>query len=79
MYDLYGVLVHHGHSVHSGHYLSYVRNASGLWHICDDTRVAQVRGRKVQAVMRGMEGIGPPLPPGPQAPSSPSLHPAAGQ
>ena len=58
MYDLYGVLVHHGHSVHSGHYLSYVRNASGLWHICDDTRVAQVRGREVQADMRETGGDG---------------------
>eukprot|EP00955_Chlamydomonas_euryale_P048629 354040-Chlamydomonas_euryale.AAC.3 len=44
MYDLYGVLVHHGHSVHSGHYIAYVRNAVGMWHLCDDDRVAQVGG-----------------------------------
>jgi ubiquitin carboxyl-terminal hydrolase 36/42 len=43
MYDLYAVLVHSGHSVHSGHYYAYVRAPNGIWHICDDTHVAQVR------------------------------------
>ena len=42
MYDLYGVLVHHGFSVHSGHYIAFVKAASGLWHLCDDTDVQQV-------------------------------------
>ncbi|KAG1673952.1 hypothetical protein FOA52_015708 [Chlamydomonas sp. UWO 241] len=42
MYNLYSVLVHHGHSVHSGHYIAYVRNAVGVWHLCDDTRMAPV-------------------------------------
>lgn len=42
LYDLYAVLVHSGHSVHSGHYYSYVRAPNGIWHICDDTHVAQV-------------------------------------
>jgi hypothetical protein len=41
-YDLYAVLVHSGHSVHSGHYYAYVRAPNGIWHICDDTNVAQV-------------------------------------
>ena len=41
-YDLYAVLVHSGHSVHSGHYYAYVRAPNGIWHICDDTHVAQV-------------------------------------
>lgn len=43
LYDLYAVLVHSGHSVHSGHYYAYVRAPNGIWHICDDTHVAQVR------------------------------------
>jgi hypothetical protein len=42
LYSLYGVLVHSGHSVHSGHYYSYVRAPNGMWYICDDTHVAQV-------------------------------------
>ena len=31
LYQLYGVLVHQGHSVHSGHYYCFVRAANGLW------------------------------------------------
>jgi ubiquitin carboxyl-terminal hydrolase 36/42 len=29
LYDLYAVLVHHGHSLHSGHYTCYVRGPGG--------------------------------------------------
>lgn len=47
MYDLYGVLVHHGYSVNSGHYICYVKAANGLWHVCDDHRVAAVGERTV--------------------------------
>ena len=43
MYELYGVLVHAGHSVHSGHYYCFVRGPNGIWHHMDDTRVSQVR------------------------------------
>ena len=42
MYELYGVLVHAGHSVHSGHYYCFVRGPNGIWHHMDDTRVSQV-------------------------------------
>eukprot|EP00887_Chlorella_sp_A99_P006830 scaffold2.g6830.t1 len=49
LYDLYAVLVHAGHSVHSGHYYAYVRGASGLWYICDDAQVSQVSERVVLA------------------------------
>ena len=42
-YELFGVLVHAGHSVHSGHYYCFVRAANGLWHQCDDHQVKQVR------------------------------------
>ncbi|GAB4815062.1 hypothetical protein N2152v2_002108 [Parachlorella kessleri] len=47
VYDLYGVLVHSGHSVHSGHYYCFVRSGTGMWHICDDTNVSQVSERMV--------------------------------
>ncbi|GIL86570.1 hypothetical protein Vretifemale_14832, partial [Volvox reticuliferus] len=47
IYDLYGVLVHHGHSVNSGHYICYVKAANGLWHVCDDHRVSAVGERTV--------------------------------
>ena len=43
MYELFGVLVHAGHSVHSGHYYCFVRGPNGIWHHMDDTRVSQVR------------------------------------
>lgn len=42
MYDLYAVLVHSGHSVHSGHYYCFVRGPNGMWHAMDDNRVSQV-------------------------------------
>ena len=41
-YSLYGVLVHSGHSVHSGHYFAFVKAPNGLWHQQDDDRVSQV-------------------------------------
>mmetsp|Transcript_1865 Transcript_1865/g.4253 ORF Transcript_1865/g.4253 Transcript_1865/m.4253 type:complete len:554 (-) Transcript_1865:1337-2998(-) len=44
-YDLYGVLVHLGHSVHSGHYYCFVRAGNGMWHKCDDTSVGQCSER----------------------------------
>ena len=42
LYELFGVLVHAGHSVHSGHYYCFVRGPNGIWHHMDDTRVSQV-------------------------------------
>jgi Ubiquitin carboxyl-terminal hydrolase len=51
VYDLYGVLVHAGHSVHSGHYYCFVRGPNGMWHMMDDQRVTQVcHGKPVSAV-----------------------------
>ena len=44
-YELFGVLVHAGHSVHSGHYYCFVRAANGLWHQFDDHQVKQVGHR----------------------------------
>lgn len=48
-YSLSGVLVHSGHSVHSGHYTCFVRAGTGLWHGCDDDHVSQVSERVVLA------------------------------
>lgn len=45
-YTLFGVLVHHGHSLHAGHYVAFVRGPNGLWHQMDDASVSQV-GRHV--------------------------------
>lgn len=42
MYELFAVLVHAGHSVHSGHYYCFVRGPNGIWHHMDDNRVSQV-------------------------------------
>lgn len=49
VYDLYAVLVHSGHSLHSGHYVAYVKGASGNWFCCDDHHVAPVGERHVLA------------------------------
>lgn len=49
MYDLYGVLVHLGSSVHSGHYYCFVRAGNGLWNKCDDAHVGQTSERNVLA------------------------------
>jgi len=40
LYHLYGVLVHAGHSLNSGHYYSYVKAANGSWYCCDDCSVS---------------------------------------
>ena len=42
-YDLYALIVHHGRSVSSGHYIAYVRAPSGIWWLCDDTNLKQVQ------------------------------------
>ena len=47
VYDLYGVLVHAGHSLHSGHYYAYIKGASGGWFLCDDHQVTSVGERNV--------------------------------
>ncbi len=44
MYLLCGVVVHSGLSVHSGHYVAYVRNSAGKWYCANDDAVYQVSG-----------------------------------
>ncbi|KAJ0090143.1 hypothetical protein Patl1_14670 [Pistacia atlantica] len=46
-YTLYGVLIHHGWSTHSGHYYCFIRTSSGMWYSLDDNRVVQVNERSV--------------------------------
>lgn len=41
------MLVHHGHSVNSGHYLCYVKASNGMWHCCDDHSVTNCSERGV--------------------------------
>lgn len=49
IYSLYAVLVHSGRSASSGHYVSFVRAANGLWYEMNDTKVRQVSIREVLA------------------------------
>ncbi len=48
-YDLYGVLVHIGHTVHTGHYYCFVRAGNNAWHKCDDTQVGVCGERQALA------------------------------
>ncbi|KAJ3126506.1 hypothetical protein HK100_010209 [Physocladia obscura] len=47
IYNLYGVLVHAGHSCNSGHYYSYVKAPNGIWYLKNDSEVKQVSTSKV--------------------------------
>ncbi|EEF29423.1 conserved hypothetical protein [Ricinus communis] len=46
-YSLYGVLVHFGHSTHSGHYVCFIRTSSGIWHLLNDNEVRPVSEKVV--------------------------------
>ncbi|KAJ9141194.1 hypothetical protein P3X46_031762 [Hevea brasiliensis] len=46
-YSLYGVLVHFGHSTHSGHYVCFVRTSSGIWYLLNDNEVRPVSEKTV--------------------------------
>ncbi|WZZ90006.1 hypothetical protein YC2023_118585 [Brassica napus] len=46
-YTLYGVLVHYGGSIHSGHYYCFVRTSSGMWYSLDDNEVIQASEKTV--------------------------------
>lgn len=42
MYDLVGVLIHEGFSMHSGHYYAFIKSITGQWYEADDESVRQV-------------------------------------
>jgi ubiquitin C-terminal hydrolase len=46
-YDLTGVVVHHGSTTHSGHYIAYVEAPNGVWYEMNDSNVAQVSVSRV--------------------------------
>ena len=48
-YELCGVVVHHGHSVHSGHYVAYVKAPNQQWLEMDDNIVSSCSIKKVLA------------------------------
>ncbi len=47
LYDLFGVVVHAGHDVHSGHYYSFVKGSTGTWALFDDQSVRTVPAASV--------------------------------
>jgi ubiquitin carboxyl-terminal hydrolase 36/42 len=47
-YKLYGVLVHLGHTSHSGHYYSYVKGPNEVWYKADDQRVSENISKNVE-------------------------------
>jgi hypothetical protein len=46
-YQLTGVVVHHGHSTHSGHYVAYVKGINGQWLEMNDSTVTVVSPNRV--------------------------------
>jgi len=41
-YSLYGIIVHISPFSSGGHYVAYVRNDDGAWHLCDDSSISEV-------------------------------------
>merc|ERR1712154_164951 len=46
-YGLYGVVVHSGKYSDCGHYVSFVRTASGRWYLCNDSIVQATAASQV--------------------------------
>ena len=49
LYELTGVVVHHGHSVHSGHYIAFVKAPNKQWLEMNDSTVSVVSVNRVLA------------------------------
>ena len=47
IYELTGVVVHHGHSTHSGHYIAFVKAPNGQWYEMNDSSVSLVSIKRV--------------------------------
>eukprot|EP00602_Paraphysomonas_sp_CaronLab_P010687 CAMPEP_0185038222 /NCGR_PEP_ID=MMETSP1103-20130426/33611_1 /TAXON_ID=36769 /ORGANISM="Paraphysomonas bandaiensis, Strain Caron Lab Isolate" /LENGTH=794 /DNA_ID=CAMNT_0027576553 /DNA_START=86 /DNA_END=2470 /DNA_ORIENTATION=+ len=72
-YDLCGMVVHHGHSVHSGHYVAFVKASNGQWYEMDDSTVSQTSIKTVlkqQAYILFYVKSAPPLSKPPTPPKS---------
>jgi len=41
IYKLHGIIIHYGASLHSGHYMSYIKK-NNKWHICNDDIVVEL-------------------------------------
>lgn len=49
VYELQGVVVHSGQTIHSGHYYSFIREPSmGTWHRVDDDAVTEVEEERLR-------------------------------
>jgi hypothetical protein len=48
MYDLYGVVVHHGSSASSGHYFAFVKAPNSAWYCMNDDSVSKAGWNLVQ-------------------------------
>jgi hypothetical protein len=48
LYDLHGIIVHHGGSANSGHYFAYVKAPNGTWACMDDDSVTAASWSMVQ-------------------------------
>ncbi len=51
-YTLFGVLVHLGGSMGSGHYFCFVKNSNQLWHEMDDDSVSDGEGGEGEGMGR---------------------------
>lgn len=49
VYELQGVVVHSGQTIHSGHYYSFIREpVTGTWHRVDDDAVTEVEEERLR-------------------------------
>lgn len=57
-YSLYAVVVHLDmmNSTMFGHYISFVKDAAGVWYECDDNSITKVRNPSEQASRQGLQG-----------------------
>jgi len=46
-FDLYGVVEHIGESRREGHYVSYIKSFTGIWHKFDDEAVSATNFEKI--------------------------------